>query len=69
MVDGLGISEVPSFICEAALNDGRLIEVLPEWRFATITMAATYSSNRYLSPLLRAFKDFCAEYFDRRPLA
>ena len=69
VVDGLGISEVPSFICEAALNDGRLVEVLPEWRFATIPMAATYPSNRYLSPLVRAFKDFCAEYFDRRPLA
>src|SRR2546426_6453860 len=69
VVDGLGLSEVPSFICEAALNDGRLVEVLPEWRFATIAMAATYPSNRYLSPLVRAFKDFCAEYFDRRPLA
>jgi DNA-binding transcriptional LysR family regulator len=69
VVDGLGISEVPSFICDAALNDGRLVEVLPEWRFATITMAATYPSNRYLSPLVRAFKDFCAEYFERRPLA
>jgi DNA-binding transcriptional LysR family regulator len=69
VVDGLGISEVPSFICDAALNDGRLVEVLPKWRFATITMAATYPSNRYLSPLVRAFKDFCAEYFERRPLA
>ena len=69
VVDGLGISEVPSFICDAALNDGRLVEVLPEWRFATITMAATYPSNRYLSPLVRAFKDFCAAYFERRPLA
>jgi LysR substrate binding domain len=58
VVDGLGISEVPSFICEAPLNDGRLVEVLPEWRFATITMAATCPGNRYLSPLVRAFKDF-----------
>jgi DNA-binding transcriptional LysR family regulator len=69
VVDGLGISEVPSFICEAALNDGRLVEVLPEWHFATIALAATYPSNRYLSPLVRAFKDFCTEYFGRRPLA
>jgi DNA-binding transcriptional LysR family regulator len=69
VVDGLGISEVPSFICEAALRDGRLVEVLPEWQFGTIAMAATYPSNRYLSPLVRAFKDFCVEYFERRPLA
>jgi LysR family transcriptional regulator for bpeEF and oprC len=69
VVDGLGISEVPSFICEAALCEGRLVEVLPEWQFATIAMAATYPSNRYLSPLVRAFKDFCVEYFEHRPLA
>jgi DNA-binding transcriptional LysR family regulator len=69
VIDGLGISEVPSFICEAALCDGRLVEVLPEWRFAIITMAATYPSNRYLSPLVRAFKEFCVEYFEGRPLA
>ena len=42
---------------------------LPEWRFATVTMAAAYPSNRYLSPLVRAFKDFCVTYFERRPLA
>jgi DNA-binding transcriptional LysR family regulator len=69
VVDGKGISEMPSFICEAALNDGRLVEVLREWRFATVAMAAAYPSNRYLSPLVRAFKDFCVTYFERRPLA
>jgi DNA-binding transcriptional LysR family regulator len=66
---GLGISEVPSFICEAPLLDGRLVEVLPEWRFPSITMATTYPSNRYVSPLVRAFKDFCVGYFASRTLA
>jgi DNA-binding transcriptional LysR family regulator len=65
VMDGLGISEVPSVICEAALRERRLIEVLPAWRFAAIKVAATYPSNRYLSPLVRAFKDFCVKYFDR----
>ncbi len=69
VLDGLGISEIPSFICEAALHDRRLVEVLPEWRFATIKVAATYPSNRYLSPLVRCFKEFCVEYFERKPLA
>lgn len=69
VVDGLGISEVPGFICESALQAGRLVEVLPKWRFATIKMAAAYPSNRYLSPLVRAFKDFCVKYFEIKPLA
>jgi len=69
VVEGLGISEVPSFICKAALEDGRLVEVLPEWRFAAVTVATAYPSNRYLSPLVRTFRDFCVTYFEGQPLA
>jgi len=69
VIDGLGISEIPNVICESALHDRRLVEVLPEWRFAAIRVAATYPSNRYLSPLVRSFKDFCVKYFERQPLA
>ncbi len=69
VIDGLGISEVPSFICAPALQDGRLVDVLPAWRFSAIAVSATYPSNRYLSPLVRSFKDFCARYFEQQPLA
>lgn len=69
VIDGLGISEIPGFICEPALHDRRLVEVLPEWGFETIKVTATYPSNRYLSPLVRSFKDFCVKYFERKPLA
>lgn len=69
VVDGLGISEVPGFICEPALQVGRLVEVLPEWHFAATKLAAIYPSNRHLSPLVRAFKDFCVQYFESKPLA
>ncbi|MES2934217.1 MAG: LysR family transcriptional regulator [Pseudomonadota bacterium] len=68
LIDGRGISETPTFICQPALHDGRLIEVLPDWRFDTINVAATYPSNRHLSPLVRAFKDFCVKYFEHKPL-
>jgi DNA-binding transcriptional LysR family regulator len=69
VIDGLGISEVPNVICEAALRERRLVQVLPAWRFATVKVAATYPSNRYLSPLVRAFKDFCVKYFQRTALS
>lgn len=68
LLNGLGISEVPSFVCEAALLDGRLVEVFPEWRFPTYKLSVTYPSGRHLSPLVRAFKDFCISYFERKPL-
>ncbi|HSI49099.1 MAG TPA: LysR family transcriptional regulator [Ideonella sp.] len=69
LIDGLGVSELPSFLCKAALREGRLVEVLPEWQFAGVKVAAAFPSNRYLSPLVRAFKDFCATYFESNPLA
>jgi DNA-binding transcriptional LysR family regulator len=68
LVDGLGISELPGFLCQAALREGRLLEVLPQWQFASVRMAAAFPSFRNLSPLVRVFKDFCVKYFEDHPL-
>ena len=69
LVSGLGISELPGFLCKAALQQGQLIEVLSEWQFPSVQVAAAFPSNKNLSPLVRAFKDFCAKYFETHPLA
>lgn len=68
VVDGQGVSEIPYFICETALRDGLLCEVMPQWRLPALKVAVTYPSNRYLSPLVRAFKEFCVHYFEQSPL-
>jgi DNA-binding transcriptional LysR family regulator len=68
LVSGMGISELPNFFCTGPLQEGGLVEVLPEWRFASVKLAAAFPSNRNLSTLVRAFKDFCVEYFERNPL-
>ncbi len=61
VINGLGISEIPSIICGPELQDGRLVEVMPEWKFSPVTLSAVYPSNRNLSRLVRLFKDFCVE--------
>ncbi len=61
VIAGLGISEIPSIICGQSLQDGRLVEVMPEWQFSPVTLSAVYPSNRNLSRLVRLFKDFCVE--------
>ncbi len=61
VINGLGISEIPSIICGQGLQDGSLVEVMPEWKFAAVTLSAIYPSNRNLSRLVRLFKDFCVE--------
>ncbi len=61
VLDGHGISEIPSIICGQSLGDGRLVEVMPQWTFAPVALSAIYPSNRNVSRLVRLFKDFCVE--------
>lgn len=61
VTDGLGISEIPSIVCGTALRNGRLVEVMPDWKFSPTTLAAIYPSNRNLSRVVRLFRDFCVE--------
>ena len=61
---GQGIAEIPSIICGEALHDGRLVEVMPDWRFAPTVLSVVYPSNRNLSRIVRLFKDFCIENVD-----
>ena len=61
VIDGHGISEIPSIICGQSLCDGRLVEVMPQWTFAPVALSAVYPSNRNVSRIVRLFKDFCVE--------
>ncbi|MBL1274633.1 MAG: LysR family transcriptional regulator [Ectothiorhodospiraceae bacterium] len=61
---GQGIAEIPSIFCGEALHDGRLIEVMPEWRLHPTVLSAVYPSNRNISRIVRLFKDFCVEHVD-----
>jgi LysR family transcriptional regulator AphB len=61
VLDGHGISEIPSIVCGQSLGDGRLVEVMPQWTFAPVALSAIYPSNRNVSRLVRLFKDFCVE--------
>jgi len=63
---GLGISELPSIMCQQELKLGKLVEVLPQWQFgyshnSQLPLSAVYPSNRNLSRLVSTFKDFCID--------
>jgi len=64
VISGLGISEIPSILCGKDIQDGRLLEVMPDWQFSPVTLSAIYPSNRNLSRLIRLFKDFCVEHIE-----
>lgn len=61
---GQGIAEIPAMICGEALRQGRLIEVLPHWRFAPTVLSAVYPSTRNLARMVRLFKDYCLQQLE-----
>ena len=70
VLKGLGIALLPTFTVGSDLRDGRLQQVLGEYRahgtFGS-DVYAVYLPTRYLSPKVRAFVDFFVERFAPEP--
>lgn len=62
-VAGLGIVGLPSFVAHAALRDGRLERVLPDWVGTVLTLYAAMPSSKHLPVRTRAFVDFLVARF------
>ncbi|MBC3872445.1 LysR family transcriptional regulator [Undibacterium flavidum] len=60
---GGGIALQPTFLANPYLRDGRLQQVLPEWRLPEMSIYALYPSRKHLSPAVRALLDFLVEWF------
>ena len=56
-VAGLGVTMLPEYHALPEIAAGRLIEVLPDWRFPINHLQAVYPSQRGLSPAVRALLD------------
>jgi DNA-binding transcriptional LysR family regulator len=66
-IAGQGIIRQPTFIVGDALRLGELVEVLPDYGMHGPTAYAVYPHARNLSPKVRSFVDFLAEYFKGTP--
>lgn len=64
---GRGVVFLPTFICGAALADGRLEAVLEDYEAAPRGVFAVYPHNRHLSAKVRAFVDFLVARFQPTP--
>jgi DNA-binding transcriptional LysR family regulator len=56
-----GIGELPPVVLPELVADGRLVEVMPEWRFAPINLSLIHLSNRHMSRPVRVFKEFATQ--------
>jgi DNA-binding transcriptional LysR family regulator len=67
---GAGLAGLPSFAAEQALKQGRLQQVLPEWRGTVLRLFAAVPARQHLPARTRCFVDFLMERFggeDRDP--
>lgn len=58
---GFGLIQVPRYHVQRQLAEGRLVEVLSEYRVPTWPISAVYSPHRQLSPRVRVFIDWVVE--------
>ncbi|MBA3756686.1 MAG: LysR family transcriptional regulator [Nitrosomonas sp.] len=66
-VAGLGIVLMPTFIVYKAIESGKLIPLLTEYKFSQLTAYAIYPQTRHLSQRVRAFVDFLIKRFEGLP--
>jgi DNA-binding transcriptional LysR family regulator len=64
---GHGILLTPSFYVGPLLRDGRLKRILPGYRLPELGIYAVYSERTQVPPKVRAFVDFMAARFGRKP--
>jgi DNA-binding transcriptional LysR family regulator len=64
---GAGITLQPAFIVGSALDDGRLVELLPGWRANDLGVYALYPPGPFQPAKTRAFIDHLVNHFSRSP--
>ena len=65
---GLGIGRLATFLVGPDVRDGRLVELLPDWRDPQENVIhAVYPSRRLVPPATRAFVDFLVEQMTPAP--
>ncbi len=64
---GLGVSQLGIYGIGPLLQDGRLVQLLPDWKSDSIPIYVVYPPNRHLSAKVRAFVDWAAALFAGQP--
>lgn len=60
---GMGITQAPEFSVANYLAQGKLVEVLQEFRIPSLAIYAIYLQRRFLPAKLTTFVDFLVSYF------
>jgi DNA-binding transcriptional LysR family regulator len=58
---GAGIGELPPVVQPGLIREGRLVEVIPDWRFRTYDLSLVQAGNRHITKPCRLFKDLAVQ--------
>jgi DNA-binding transcriptional LysR family regulator len=58
LLAGAGIGDLPPLVQPELLREGRLVEVMPKWRFRILNLSLVHLGNRYIPRPVRVFKEF-----------
>jgi len=61
LVEGAGIGDLPPVVRPELLREGRLVEVMPDWRFRTFDLSLVHPGSRHVPRPVRVFKEFAAQ--------
>jgi len=60
LLAGRGIGDLPPVVQPELMRDGRLVEVMPDWRFRTLDLSLVHLGNRNMPRAVRLFNEFAA---------
>lgn len=61
VISGLGIANLPAFLCKRDLAEGRLVDVLPGWRTPPMSFFALFSGHKAEPVRIRTLIDFMVD--------
>ena len=61
LLAGAGIGDLPPVVQPELVREGRLVEVMPDWRFRTYDLSLVHVGNRHVAKPCRLFMDLAAQ--------
>ena len=61
MAAGGGIGDLPPVVQPGFMREGRLVEVMPDWRFRNYDLSIVHVGNRHISKPCRLFKELATQ--------
>ena len=61
LLAGVAIGDLPPVVQPGLLREGRLVEIMPKWKFRNFDLSLVHAGNRHMPQAVRVFKEFAAQ--------